>query len=58
MFENGNQLVLNEYLAGYYEEDKMMPEITQLWVNYETDYKPIMEFAKENKLRFIATNIP
>ncbi len=58
MFENGNQLVLNEYLAGFYEEDKMMPELTQLWGNYETDYKPIVEFAKENNLRFIATNIP
>jgi len=58
MFENGNQLVLNEYLAGFYEEDKMTPELTQLWGNYETDYKPILEFAKENNLRFIATNIP
>lgn len=58
MFENGNQLVLNEYLAGFYEEDKMVPELTQLWGNYNTDYKPMVEFAKENNLRFIATNIP
>ena len=58
MFENGNQLVLNEYLSGFYDEKKMMPEITQLWANYKTDYKPLVEFAKENDLRFIATNIP
>ena len=58
MFENGNQLVLDEYLAGFYPEKKMLPEITQLWANYQTDYKPLVEFAKENKLRFIATNIP
>ncbi|GGG33507.1 ChaN family lipoprotein [Bizionia arctica] len=58
MFENGNQLVLNEYLAGSYPEDKMLPEITQLWSNYKTDYKPLVEFAKDNNLRFIATNIP
>lgn len=58
MFENGNQLVLNEYLADFYTEKKMLPEITQLWKNYKTDYKPLVEFAKENKLRFIATNIP
>lgn len=58
MFENGNQLVLNEYLAGFYDEKKMLPEITQLWGNYQTDYKPLVEFAKEKKLRFIATNIP
>ncbi len=58
MFENNNQLVLNEYLAGFYPEKKMLPEITQLWKNYKTDYKPLIEFAKENKLRFIASNIP
>ncbi|MFL0354205.1 ChaN family lipoprotein [Xanthomarina sp. GH4-25] len=58
MFENGNQLVLNEYLNGFYAEDKMLPEITQLWSNYKTDYKPLVEFAKDNNLRFIATNIP
>lgn len=58
MFENGNQLVLDEYLAGLYPEDKMLPEITQMWGNYKTDYKPLLDFAKENGLRFIATNIP
>ena len=58
MFEAGNQLVINEYLAGFYAEDKMLPEITQLWSNYKTDYKPLLEFAKANNLRFIATNIP
>lgn len=58
MFENGNQLVLNEYLNDLYPEDKMLPEITQLWSNYKTDYKPLVDFAKDNNLRFIATNIP
>ena len=58
MFENGNQLVLDEYLQGFYPEDKMIPEITQLWGNYKTDYKPLLDFAKANGLRFIATNIP
>jgi len=58
MFENGNQLVLNEYLKGFYSESKMTPEITQLWNNYKTDYKPLLDFAKDNNLRFIATNIP
>jgi uncharacterized iron-regulated protein len=58
MFESGNQLVLNEYLAGFYAEDKMIPEITQMWGNYKTDYKPLLDFAKAKNLRFIATNIP
>lgn len=58
MFESGNQLVMDEYLAGMYAEKKMMPEMTQMWGNYKTDYKPLVEFAKENNLRFIASNIP
>lgn len=58
MFENGNQLVINEYLNGFYTEDKMLPEVTQMWSNYKTDYKPLLDFAKEKNLRFIATNIP
>ena len=58
MFENGNQLVMDEYLAGFYPEKKMLPEMTQLWKNYKTDYKPLVEFAKKNHLRFIASNIP
>jgi uncharacterized iron-regulated protein len=55
MFESGNQLVVNEYLKGLYTDDKMT-EITQLWSNYQTDYRPLVDF--ENNLRFIATNIP
>ena len=58
MFESGNQLVLNEYLKGLYPEKKMIPEITQMWGNYKTDYRPLVEFAKDSSLRFIATNIP
>src|SRR5690606_35822465 len=26
--------------------------------NYRSDYKPLVNFAKENKLRFVATNVP
>ena len=58
MFENGNQLVIDEYLKDFYPEDKMLPEITQLWSNYKSDYKPLLSFAKDKNLRFIATNIP
>ena len=58
MLESGNQLVLDEYLKGLYPESKMLPEMTQMWNNYATDYRPLVEFAKKNKLRFIATNIP
>ncbi len=57
MFESDNQLVINEYLNAFYETDKFEKDC-RLWPNYTTDYKPLMEFAKSNKLPFIATNIP
>ncbi|HDZ40238.1 MAG TPA: iron-regulated protein [Bacteroidetes bacterium] len=57
MFERDDQLVLNEYLDNLYDADKFEPE-TKLWKNYKTDYRPLLEFAKENDLLFIATNIP
>jgi uncharacterized iron-regulated protein len=49
---------MDEYLAGFYDEEKMIPEMTQMWKNYKTDYKPLLDFAKEKKIPFIATNIP
>ncbi|MCK4751360.1 MAG: ChaN family lipoprotein, partial [Bacteroidales bacterium] len=57
MFEADNQLIMDEYLNGMYEADKFEAEM-RLWGNYKTDYKPLVEFAKENQLLFIATNIP
>ena len=30
----------------------------RLWDNYSTDYAPFVFFAKENKIPFIATNVP
>jgi len=57
MFETDNQLVLNEYLQELIKEKNFKEEV-KLWNNYETDYKPLIEFAKENSLDFIATNIP
>ena len=57
MFEADNQLILNEYLNGMYAVDKYEAEM-RLWGNYETDYKPLVEFAKVHKIPFVATNIP
>ena len=57
MFEADNQLLLNEYLSAAYEADKFEAEV-KLWKNYKTDYKPLVEFAKKNRLPFIATNVP
>ena len=39
-------------------DQKKLDSTARLWPNYKTDYKPLVDFAKENKLQFIATNIP
>jgi uncharacterized iron-regulated protein len=57
MFETDNQLILNEYLQDLISQTRFESEV-RLWPNYKTDYKPLVEFAKENQLNFIATNIP
>ena len=57
MFESDNQLLVDEYLSGTIKTKNFEAE-AKLWPNYSTDYKPLLEFAKENNLRFIATNIP
>ncbi|MFP4092730.1 MAG: ChaN family lipoprotein [Cyclobacteriaceae bacterium] len=57
MFETDNQLVINEYLDGTIEARHLASE-AKVWNNYATDYKPLLDFAKENQIPFIATNIP
>lgn len=57
MFEADNQEALNAYLAGKISA-KGLDSSARLWKNYPTDYAPLVDFAKENKLEFIATNIP
>ncbi len=57
MFEADVQLVLNEYLAGQAPENNFEQE-SRPWPNYKTDYKPLVRFAKEASIPFIATNVP
>jgi len=57
MFEADNQLILDEYLSGEIREKNFEDE-ARLWNNYKTDYKPLVEFAKEKNLKFVASNIP
>ncbi len=57
MFEADNQLIMNEYLGGLIPQNRFEEE-ARLWNNYKTDYKPLVEFAKENGLKFVASNIP
>jgi uncharacterized iron-regulated protein len=57
MFEADDQVPLNEYLRGVITEKTFKTE-TKLWGNYETDYKPLVEFAKSHQLKFVAANVP
>ena len=40
--------------AEMFEQDNQQA----LWKNYPTDYAPLVNYAKENKIAFAATNIP
>jgi uncharacterized iron-regulated protein len=57
MLEADNQLIVDEYLAGLIGHEHVVKE-AKVWDNYDTDYRPLVDVAKEHGLRFIATNIP
>ena len=57
MFESDNQYIIDEYLNGKISKSSFQDEV-RLWPNYNTDYKPLIEFAKEKSIPFVATNIP
>jgi uncharacterized iron-regulated protein len=56
MFEKDIQFVLDEYLDGLIKE-KYLRKAGRAWGNYK-DYRPMVEFAKKNKLPVIAANAP
>ena len=57
MFEQDNQILIDEYFSDIISTKKFEDEC-RLWPNYKTDYKPTLEFCKENNIEFTATNIP
>lgn len=57
MFEADNQEPLDLYLQGKLSA-KGLDSNARLWKNYPTDYAPLVNFARDNKLAFAATNIP
>jgi uncharacterized iron-regulated protein len=50
-------MLVDEYLAGTIKQRNFEDEV-KLWKNYETDYKPLLEFAKDSGLKFVACNVP
>lgn len=57
MFEADNQEGLSNYVSGAITEGEFVDQV-RLWSNYDTDYRPLVEYAKDNELSFIATNVP
>jgi uncharacterized iron-regulated protein len=57
MFESNIQWALSGYLEGQFDDDTFKDTV-KLWKNFKTDYKPLVDFAKEHRLSFIATNVP
>lgn len=57
MFERDNQNQIDLYLKDSIDADEL-DQKARLWSNFNTDYKPLLDFAKNHQLKFIATNIP
>lgn len=57
MFERDNHRFLEAYQQGALT-DKQFEDSCRLWPNYKTDYKPMLLYANQNKIPWIATNIP
>lgn len=56
MFETDNQQALNDYLAGFIDEARLAKD-ARLWSNYK-DYRPMVDYAKQNRLAVVAANAP
>jgi uncharacterized iron-regulated protein len=56
MFETDCQVVLDDYLGGFIDKERMQKE-ARAWNNY-SDYSPMVEFAKAENIPIIAANAP
>lgn len=56
MFESDQQRILDLYVSGKMDENQFK-DSCRLWPNYETDYKPLIDFAKSKNLLCVATNV-
>lgn len=56
-FERDIQPVVDEYLAGLVTESAFESD-SRPWPRYDTDYAPMVEYAKENGIPVVAANAP
>ncbi|MEZ4696671.1 MAG: ChaN family lipoprotein [Rhodothermales bacterium] len=57
MFERDVQDIVDEYLDGFISE-KQFKSSARPWQNYDTDYRPAVEYARENGIPVVAANAP
>ncbi|MBK9146225.1 MAG: ChaN family lipoprotein [Flavobacteriales bacterium] len=57
MIEADDQSALDRYLHGEVDQAGL-DTLARLWKNHRTDYAPLVDFAKERGLPFIACNVP
>lgn len=57
MFEADNQTAITDYVQGRTTSKELTAQ-ARLWPNFDTDYKPIADFARDQKIAFVATNVP
>ncbi|WP_421806982.1 ChaN family lipoprotein [Flagellimonas sp.] len=57
MIEADNQDELNDYLSGNIDY-KALDSTARLWNNHKTDYAPLVDFARDSSLVFVASNVP
>jgi len=57
MFERDVQPALDDYLAGRISEEEFLAS-ARPWSNYATDYRPLVELARERGWPVVAANVP
>lgn len=57
MIERDDQVTLDRYLRGEIDQ-AAFDTLARLWKNHASDYKPLVDLAKDNKLSFVAANVP
>ena len=57
MFETDVQYIVDEYMAGYVNEEHFLKS-ARSWENYGSDYRKLIEFSKEKGTSVIAANAP
>lgn len=58
MFEKDVQTTIDEYVMKGMIREKDFLASTRPWSNYTTDYRPLIEFARQNKIRVLGSNAP